>query len=86
MKIEVFFGLVLQWVLLGQIECKRTLQPDAFFKWLRWSCTSSNVTVTNANCRVRSLSRSAQNVSGSYEIKQPIDEIFVSFGSKWKFN
>jgi hypothetical protein len=80
MKIKVFLVLAL----LGeQFECKRTLQPDFYFKWLRASCTSSNISVTNVKCGIRPLSRSAQNVSGSYTVKIPVDEIFVSFDSYW---
>jgi hypothetical protein len=47
-------------------------------KVLRFDCNSSNLTVINAKCRVRSLSRTIQNFNIQFEVKNKVDRVLVN--------
>jgi hypothetical protein len=67
-------------LLLGLIFVVQSVerQPDWMYKFLRWDCNSSGISVINPKCYVRSLSRSSQKLSISFEIIKKAKEVYVS--------
>jgi hypothetical protein len=66
------------WVGLVVSVESASIQPDWSYKFPKWYCNSSGVTMVNPSCYIRSLSRTSQKLSINLEVIKKIEEIDVS--------